>query len=67
MGGQADRVATFRDLHASGCFVIPNPWDNLTYQPEDKGDGNRAQHKCHDRSRTHGINLPFWAVLRERS
>ncbi len=19
--------ATFRDLHASGCFVIPNPWD----------------------------------------
>jgi 2-methylisocitrate lyase-like PEP mutase family enzyme len=23
----ADRVATFRDLHASGCFVIPNPWD----------------------------------------
>jgi methylisocitrate lyase len=27
MGTQADRVATFRDLHASGCFVIPNPWD----------------------------------------
>ena len=27
MGSQADRVATFRDLHASGCFVIPNPWD----------------------------------------
>jgi 2-methylisocitrate lyase-like PEP mutase family enzyme len=20
-------VATFRELHASGCFVIPNPWD----------------------------------------
>lgn len=24
---QADRYAVFRDLHASGCFVIPNPWD----------------------------------------
>jgi methylisocitrate lyase len=21
------RIATFRQLHASGCFVIPNPWD----------------------------------------
>src|SRR5262245_54508457 len=20
-------VARFRELHASGCFVIPNPWD----------------------------------------
>jgi methylisocitrate lyase len=24
---QAERIAAFRDLHASGCFVIPNPWD----------------------------------------
>ncbi len=24
---QASRIATFRALHASGCFVIPNPWD----------------------------------------
>jgi len=23
----ADRCATFRNLHESGCFVIPNPWD----------------------------------------
>mgnify|MGYP001597304722 FL=1 len=23
----ADRRRTFRALHASGCFVIPNPWD----------------------------------------
>jgi 2-methylisocitrate lyase-like PEP mutase family enzyme len=22
-----DRVVTFRRLHASGCFVMPNPWD----------------------------------------
>jgi len=22
-----DRVATFHRLHASGCFVMPNPWD----------------------------------------
>lgn len=22
-----DRVARFRQLHESGCFVIPNPWD----------------------------------------
>jgi 2-methylisocitrate lyase-like PEP mutase family enzyme len=22
-----DRAATFRQLHASGCFVMPNPWD----------------------------------------
>ena len=21
------RIAAFRDLHQSGCFVIPNPWD----------------------------------------
>src|SRR5689334_6512789 len=24
---QTDRSATFRRLHESGCFVIPNPWD----------------------------------------
>lgn len=23
----ADRVRRFRELHESGCFVIPNPWD----------------------------------------
>ena len=23
----ADRCRQFRDLHAAGCFVIPNPWD----------------------------------------
>ena len=23
----SDRVRRFRDLHQSGCFVIPNPWD----------------------------------------
>jgi 2-methylisocitrate lyase-like PEP mutase family enzyme len=22
-----DRVNAFRELHATGCFVIPNPWD----------------------------------------
>ena len=22
-----DRSRTFRQLHESGCFVIPNPWD----------------------------------------
>ena len=22
-----DRIATFRRLHESGCFVMPNPWD----------------------------------------
>ncbi|HEU5181392.1 MAG TPA: isocitrate lyase/phosphoenolpyruvate mutase family protein [Candidatus Polarisedimenticolia bacterium] len=22
-----DPIRTFRELHASGCFVIPNPWD----------------------------------------
>jgi len=22
-----DRIATFRELHQTGCFVIPNPWD----------------------------------------
>ena len=27
MDEHADRVATFRDLHRAGCFVIPNPWD----------------------------------------
>jgi methylisocitrate lyase len=24
---RADRVRRFRELHGSGCFVIPNPWD----------------------------------------
>lgn len=24
---QHDRVRRFRELHESGCFVIPNPWD----------------------------------------
>lgn len=23
----ADRIARFRQLHESGCFVMPNPWD----------------------------------------
>ena len=23
----AEKRATFRKLHESGCFVIPNPWD----------------------------------------
>ena len=23
----AEKRATFRRLHESGCFVIPNPWD----------------------------------------
>ena len=24
---QQSAVAAFRALHASGCFVLPNPWD----------------------------------------
>jgi len=24
---QSSAIAVFRDLHASGCFVLPNPWD----------------------------------------
>ena len=27
MTNNSDRVRRFRELHASGCFVIPNPWD----------------------------------------
>ena len=27
MSAQDDRVEFFRGLHASGCFVMPNPWD----------------------------------------
>ena len=27
MSDAADRYLRFRTLHASGCFVIPNPWD----------------------------------------
>jgi 2-methylisocitrate lyase-like PEP mutase family enzyme len=23
----ADKRTAFRALHASGCFVLPNPWD----------------------------------------
>ncbi|MBE0549212.1 MAG: isocitrate lyase/phosphoenolpyruvate mutase family protein [Rubrivivax sp.] len=27
MTANGDRVITFQRLHASGCFVMPNPWD----------------------------------------
>jgi 2-methylisocitrate lyase-like PEP mutase family enzyme len=27
MSVQDDRVDSFRQLHAAGCFVMPNPWD----------------------------------------
>jgi methylisocitrate lyase len=27
MPSTADRTTAFRNLHESGCFVIPNPWD----------------------------------------
>lgn len=27
MSAHASRAAAFRRLHASGCFVMPNPWD----------------------------------------
>jgi methylisocitrate lyase len=27
MDASASRVAEFRRLHESGCFVMPNPWD----------------------------------------
>lgn len=27
MKTQAEKCSTFRKLHESGCFVIPNPWD----------------------------------------
>src|SRR5450631_571615 len=27
MIASADRISEFRRLHASGCFVMPNPWD----------------------------------------
>jgi methylisocitrate lyase len=27
MMGSRDRCRVFRELHESGCFVIPNPWD----------------------------------------
>jgi len=27
MGRQDENVAAFRQLHAAGCFVMPNPWD----------------------------------------
>lgn len=27
MGGVVERIEAFRALHASGCFLLPNPWD----------------------------------------
>ena len=27
MAAHSNAVASFRALHASGCFVLPNPWD----------------------------------------
>ena len=32
MSSLADRRATFRALHQSGCFAIPNPWDGGSAQ-----------------------------------
>jgi 2-methylisocitrate lyase-like PEP mutase family enzyme len=32
MNAQSDRIAEFHRLHASGCFVMPNPWDVGTAQ-----------------------------------
>src|SRR6202161_4752303 len=34
----ADKRATFRKLHESGCFVLPNPWD--------VGSARTLQHLC---------------------
>ena len=28
--GESPAVASFRALHQSGCFVLPNPWDRGT-------------------------------------
>jgi 2-methylisocitrate lyase-like PEP mutase family enzyme len=30
MAIRQERVRTFRALHASGCFIVPNPWDPLS-------------------------------------
>ena len=30
MTSQAEKIEAFRGLHASGCFVMPNPWDSGT-------------------------------------
>lgn len=30
MANQQTAIATFRALHESGCFVLPNPWDSGT-------------------------------------
>lgn len=27
MASQSDKIAAFRQLHESGCFALPNPWD----------------------------------------
>ena len=27
MNNQSSAIKTFRALHESGCFVLPNPWD----------------------------------------
>ena len=27
MTTRSDKVRVFRDLHRTGCFTIPNPWD----------------------------------------
>lgn len=27
MASRSDKVKAFRELHRSGCFVVPNPWD----------------------------------------
>jgi 2-methylisocitrate lyase-like PEP mutase family enzyme len=32
----AEKRAAFRELHRSGCFVIPNPWDGRTAQQMQK-------------------------------
>lgn len=36
MQANEDRSATFRRLHAAGCFVMPNPWDAGSAQALEK-------------------------------
>ena len=43
----ADKRANFRKLHESGCFILPNPFDAITYwsmsqRPEESAFALRA-------------------------
>jgi 2-methylisocitrate lyase-like PEP mutase family enzyme len=51
----ADKRRAFHDLHKSGCFVTPNPWDI--------GSARYLQHLGFKALATTSAGFAFWQAL----